>query len=171
MRYYGEKNPITEKYLNRPTRKDDGKLDSDAAKKWAESPEFDDVHGTNELHTWKGANIKIYLKTMDVIHSFFLPNLRLKQDALPGKTIPIWFQATEANCEYQPGKEGRPGKLVPLNDKEFEITCAELCGGFHYRMRGMLHVHKDRASYEAWLADAQKMQRSQEPEKREVASK
>ena len=56
--------------------------------------DIDDVHVVNEVHTWKGANVKIYLKTHDVIHSFFLPNLRLKQDALPGKTIPVWFNAT-----------------------------------------------------------------------------
>ena len=47
----------------------------------------------NELHTWKGAKVRIYLKTQDVIHSFGLPNLRLMQDALPGKTIPMWFSA------------------------------------------------------------------------------
>jgi heme/copper-type cytochrome/quinol oxidase subunit 2 len=64
---------------------------------------------------------------------------------------------------------------VPINNRkldEYEITCAELCGGFHYRMRGEMYVHKDKASYEAWLADAQKQQKSREPEKREpVAEK
>ena len=62
---------------------------------WAESPEIDDLRLPNELHTWKDANTRIYLKTQDVIHSFGLPNLRLMQDALPGKTIPMWFKATE----------------------------------------------------------------------------
>jgi cytochrome c oxidase subunit 2 len=41
--------------------------------------------------------VKIYLRTLDVLHSFYLPNLRLKQDALPGKTIPMWFRATASN--------------------------------------------------------------------------
>jgi cytochrome c oxidase subunit 2 len=67
------------------------------ALRWAEAPEFDDIHVANELHTWQGANVKIYLKTLDVLHSFYLPNLRLKQDALPGKTIPMWFRATLSN--------------------------------------------------------------------------
>ena len=175
MRYYGAKEG--DKYLNRPM-KGDG-FDIARAKAWADSPEFDDYHGVNELHTWKGAKVRIYLKTRDVIHSFFLPNLRLKQDALPGKTIPMWFEATEANVEYAPGRGlrylnsgGRVGRDEPTrNDKEFEITCAELCGGFHYRMRGQLYVHKDKESYEAWLAEAHKQQRSRQPEKREpVAS-
>jgi cytochrome c oxidase subunit 2 len=67
------------------------------ARQWAESPHYDDIHVANELHTWEGAHVKIYLRTLDVLHSFYLPNLRLKQDALPGKTIPMWFQATAAN--------------------------------------------------------------------------
>jgi cytochrome c oxidase subunit 2 len=174
MRYFGEqddKKKDDKSYLLRPA-KADGTYDDGRARAWgnAES-EFDDIRGANELHTWKGANVKIFLKTRDVIHSFFLPNLRLKQDALPGKTIPMWFNATEANVEYVRGKGDQPGRLVPLNDKEFEIACAELCGGFHYRMRGHLYVHKDEDSYRAWLADAHKQQRSRQPEQREpVAS-
>jgi len=173
MRYYADKDK-NGAYVNRPVSMtidrevisgEDGKpkFNGAAAAGWAESPESDDYHDTNTLHTWKGAKLKIYLKTHDVIHSFFLPNLRLKQDALPGKTVPIWFEVTEANVEYQRAKDGQPGYLVPFNNRkldEYEITCAELCGGFHYRMRGLLYVHKDKASYEAWLKDAQELQRS-----------
>jgi cytochrome c oxidase subunit 2 len=155
MRYYADQDDGH--YVNRPT-KPDGSYNGARAAAWAESREIDDVDVPNEVHTWKGAKVKIYLKTEDVIHSFFLPHLRLKQDALPGKTIPIWFEVTEANVEYQPAKEDKPGQLVSINDKEWELTCAELCGGFHYRMRGQLYVHKDKKSYEAWLADKQKAQ-------------
>ena len=158
MRYYATKDD-NGAYLNHPTKDDE--------RGWADSPEIDDLYLPNELHTWKGANVKVFLKTHDVLHSFFLPNLRLKQDALPGKTIPIWFQATEANVEFKPATGTRPGHLETLNDKEFEIACAELCGGFHYRMRGHLYVHKDKASYERWLADLQARERSREPEQRE----
>jgi cytochrome c oxidase subunit 2 len=176
MRYYGGQDD-DKKYLHRPVK--DDKYDDAHARTWAVDGEFDDYHGVNELHTWKGANVKLFLKTRDVIHSFFQPNLRLKQDALPGKTIPMWFNATEANVEFVPGRGlrylrsgGLVGRDEPTrNDKEFEITCAELCGGFHYRMRGHLYVHKDKESYEAWLADAHKQQRSRQPEQREpVAS-
>ncbi|HEV3235976.1 MAG TPA: cytochrome c oxidase subunit II, partial [Gemmataceae bacterium] len=53
------------------------------------NPHVDDLHLANEIHTWKQVKVLVHLKTQDVIHSFFLPNLRLKQDALPGKTIPV----------------------------------------------------------------------------------
>ncbi len=131
---------------------------SRAARSWAENPEFDDVHTTNELHCWVGAKVKIYLRTQDVIHSFTLPNLRLKQDTLPGKTIPMWFEATRYNTEFDP----KTGKLSEPDDKRdaWEIACQELCGGRHYAMRGRLYVHKSKESYEAWLEHRRKQQES-----------
>jgi cytochrome c oxidase subunit II len=60
----------------------------------------------------------IHLQSEDVIHSFFVPDFRVKQDAVPGRTIPIWFEVTE------------PG--------EYHLGCAELCGIGHYRMDGMV---------------------------------
>jgi cytochrome c oxidase subunit 2 len=65
-----------------------------------------------------------------VIHSFFVPEFRIKQDVVPGLPTEIWFQAT------QPGK--------------FEIACAELCGLGHYRMRGFLTVHTQEG-FQAWM--------------------
>src|SRR5262249_20053431 len=47
--------------------------------------DISDLRVVNEVHTWMGANTRVYLKTRDVLHSFFLPNMRLKQDAVPGK--------------------------------------------------------------------------------------
>jgi cytochrome c oxidase subunit 2 len=132
--------------------------DQKAARQWAEVPQIDDLHLTNELHTWKGANVKLFLKTQDVLHSLYLPNLRLKQDALPGKTIPVWFQATECNTEFD-GKTCSEPK-----DKGWEIACAELCGSRHYAMRGRLYVHKNKADYEAWLKHTLELQRSRKPE-------
>ena len=119
---------------------------------WAEYPESDDVHLVNELHTYLNANVKIYLKTQDVIHSFFLPNLRLKQDALPGKTIPMWFKATQANMVKQGSEWYHDEKLnFAEGEPTFEIACAELCGSRHYAMRGRLCVHPSREDYKAWL--------------------
>src|SRR5207245_11295805 len=60
----------------------------------------DDIHVVNEVHVWKGVRVLVHLATKDVIHSFYLPNLRLKQDALPGKVIPVWFEV-----EYKPDKK------------------------------------------------------------------
>jgi cytochrome c oxidase subunit 2 len=136
--------------------------DAPQARRWAEAPEIDDLYGANDLHVWKGANVKIFLKTNEVLHSFFLPNLRLKQDALPGKTIPMWFQATQSNTSFN---ETTGQCETPKGDKAWEIACAELCGGGHYRMRGLLYVHPDEADYKKWLEHELKAQRSREPEK------
>jgi cytochrome c oxidase subunit 2 len=134
-----------------------------AGRQWADIPEIDDIYLADELHCWKGANVMIYLKTQDVLHSFFMPNLRLKQDALPGKTIPMWFQATDFNTRFDEAS----GKCV-LTDKskEWEIACAELCGGGHYRMRGLVYVHETKDDYLKWLKHARDSQGSREPEKK-----
>jgi cytochrome c oxidase subunit II len=117
-----------------------------------------DLHVVNEVHTWKGANTRVYLKTRDVLHSFFLPVMRLKQDAVPGKVIPVWFRSDIHNGEYVKGTTPGEGKWVYEKDGDqeriWELACAELCGWGHYKMQGRLYVHKDRKSYDAWLADA-----------------
>jgi len=129
---------------------------------WSEAPEIDDLRMSNELHTWKGANVRIYLKTKDVIHSFGLPNLRLMQDALPGKTIPMWFRATESNTQWNEaaGRCEEPEEL----SRRWEIACKELCGGGHYRMRGRLYVHADEDDFRKWLTHYMKEQDRHEPE-------
>lgn len=135
---------------------------------WAEQGSIHDLHMTNEIHAWKDAKVRIHLKTQDVIHSLFLPNLRLKQDALPGKTMPVWFQAIEANVKYD-STTGLLTELTPGN--EWEFACAELCGGSHYRMRGKLYIHESKQDYERWFADAMKLQRTRElPKQGNVAA-
>jgi len=92
--------------------------------------------------------VRMFLKTKDVLHSFFLPNLRIKQDALPGKTIPVFFDATEANVKWDSTKT----KLESVGkDKDWELACAELCGWGHYKMRGRLYVHETKEDYLHWL--------------------
>jgi cytochrome c oxidase subunit 2 len=125
-------------------------------KDWAETGAIDDLHGVNEVHTWKGAHLRVYLRTLDVIHSFFLPNFRVKQDALPGRTIPIWFKAEESNCSF----DNKTGKWVMDEKKIWELTCAELCGSRHYAMRGLIYVHETKADYDKWFAEATKAQKA-----------
>src|SRR5262249_21321687 len=79
-------------------RMESWKSDPKLAEDFKDNAHVDDVHTVNEIHVWKGGKdpneqhrVLVHLKTRDVLHSFFLPNLRLKQDALPGKTIPVWF--------------------------------------------------------------------------------
>ena len=93
----------------------------------------DDITELNTLHVPAGRVVHFELQSEDVIHSFFLPNLRLKQDAVPGRTVQGWFEAT------------RPGS--------YQLVCAELCGIGHTNMRGKLEVHT-REDYEQWMASA-----------------
>jgi cytochrome c oxidase subunit 2 len=89
----------------------------------------DDLVLENELHIPVNRVVRATLMAEDVIHSFFLPNFRLKQDAVPGRQIPAWFEATST---------GR-----------YEIPCAELCGFGHSGMLGYLTVHSAQ-DYENW---------------------
>jgi cytochrome c oxidase subunit II len=74
----------------------------------------------------------VHLEAEDVIHSFFVPAFRVKQDALPGRRIPVWFEVTE------------PG--------EYDLACAELCGIGHYRMDGRVIVRAP-DEFDAWKAE------------------
>lgn len=89
----------------------------------------DDLVLPNQLHIPRGEPIRAKLESLDVIHSFFIPNTRLKQDIVPGRTIDVWFDANVAGT--------------------YEIGCAELCGFGHTRMRGLLIVH-DPESWQQW---------------------
>src|SRR5262245_12659458 len=129
---------------------------ADVRTKLAQRP--DDVRTTNEIHCVKGQKVLIHLKTQDVIHSLFLPQLRLKQDALPGKSIPVWFEAMEANCEYQNGvwqdglrRDEKKGTWVKDPQYVWEIACAEYCGARHSLMRGKLYVHETQEDFDKWL--------------------
>ncbi len=86
----------------------------------------------NRVHVPVNQPILIHLEAEDVIHSFFVPDFRLKQDAVPGMTIPVWFEVTE------------PGEYI--------LGCAELCGIGHYRMDGMVVVHTEE-EFEQWQAE------------------
>jgi cytochrome c oxidase subunit 2 len=93
----------------------------------------DDLVTLNELHVPVGKPVYLKLRSLDVIHSLYLPNFRTKIDAVPGSTTKLWFQAKEA---------GR-----------FELACAQHCGASHYRMRGELFV-EDEADLAAWTERA-----------------
>lgn len=154
---------VTERFkYSETSAEDEIKASQRDARTWADNAESDDLHVPNELHCWKDADVKIYLKTLDVLHSFTVPNLRLKQDTLPGKTIPVWFKAEKANCRF----DAKTGKIVETGDRKdaWEIACQELCGGRHYAMRGRFFVHESRASYLAWLDHAKKQQNARAPQ-------
>ena len=92
----------------------------------------DDFTLRNQLHIPVDQPVVMELTAGDVIHSFFIPAFRVKQDAMPGMTINVWFEATAAG--------------------EYEIACAELCGIGHTTMGARITVHSAE-DYRQWLAD------------------
>jgi cytochrome c oxidase subunit 2 len=108
---------------------------------------IDDIHHVNDLHIPVDEEVLVELKSMDVLHDFFLPNLRIKQDAVPGMTIPVWFRATDVGT--------------------YDLVCAELCGWGHYKMKGRLTI-ESRAQFDQWLAKmGEAEQATQEPAEEE----
>ena len=105
----------------------------------------DDFYTVNQFHIPVNQKIRVDLTSKDVIHSFTLPELRVKQDAIPGMTIPVHFQATMTSEEFLETTVG-----TAREGKGLEVTCAQLCGLGHYRMRGFFTVHDDEG-YQAWL--------------------
>jgi cytochrome c oxidase subunit 2 len=92
----------------------------------------DDITTVNQLYLPANKPIIIKLRSKDVIHSFNVPELRVKQDAIPGLTIPIWFIPTVTTDEMR-ARTGNP-------DFQYEIACAQLCGLGHYRMRAFVTI-------------------------------
>ena len=85
---------------------------------WLARPKPDDLYTVNDLHMPSGKPVVIHLRTEDVLHSFFIPDVRVKQDAVPGMVIPVWFDSVRSG--------------------HFDLVCAELCGWGHYKMRGRI---------------------------------
>ena len=87
---------------------------------------------SNELHLLKNRPVKILLRSIDVLHNFYVPQFRSKMDAVPGTITFYWFE---------PNKNG-----------EYEVLCAEYCGVAHYAMRGKVVVENE-DSYNKWLTE------------------
>ena len=92
----------------------------------------DDVTTINQLTLPVDKPVLVRLSSKDVIHSFGLYEMRVKQDAVPGLDMPVWF--------------------IPNRVGEYEITCSQLCGLGHYRMRGFVNI-KTQAEFQAFLAE------------------
>jgi cytochrome c oxidase subunit II len=93
----------------------------------------DDIIRTDgQIHLPANEEILLVIKAADVLHSFFLPNIRMKQDVVPGMAQNMWFKARETG--------------------EYDIVCAELCGWGHYKMKGRV-TFEPREDYEKWLKE------------------
>lgn len=100
-------------------------------------PQPDDLYTVNDLRVPVGEPVSVQIRSDDVQHAFFVPQLRLKQDVVPGLVIPVWFEVT------------KPG--------EYEFVCAELCGWGHYKMRARL-VAMPTEAFTAWRTQLTKEQ-------------
>lgn len=92
----------------------------------------DDITTVNELFLPVNKPVILQISSKDVIHSFALPHFRVKQDAIPGLVIPVHF--------------------MPVQTGEYEISCAQLCGLSHYRMKGYVTIQTQEA-FDAWIAE------------------
>ena len=92
----------------------------------------DDITTINQLVLPVGKPVIVHLSSKDVIHSFSLIQMRVKQDAIPGQTIPVWF--------------------TPIVTGDWEINCSQLCGLGHFRMRGFYSI-KSQADFDTWMQE------------------
>ena len=92
----------------------------------------DDIVTTGELHVPVDRPVIAELSSKDVIHDYFIPDMRIAGDAIPGSLIPIWF--------------------TPVKTGTYEVICAQLCGLGHYGMKGTLVVDTPQ-DYQAWLKE------------------
>ncbi len=94
----------------------------------------DDIVTLNDLRLPVGKKIVFQVTAKDVIHSFYLPNTRLKLDAMPGRVSKMWVELT------------KPGV--------YDVACAQMCGTFHYRMQGKMTVYSQE-DFDKWQNEMQ----------------
>jgi cytochrome c oxidase subunit 2 len=102
----------------------------------------DDITTVNQIYLPVNRAIIVKLRSKDMIHSFGVPEFRVKQDAIPGLTIPIWFVPNVTTAEMRT----RTGKA----EFQYEIACAQLCGLGHARMRGFVTV-QTAEEFQKWM--------------------
>ena len=90
----------------------------------------DDITTVGQLHIPVEKPVIVHLTSKDVIHSFSLPVMRVKQDVIPGMTIPVWF--------------------IPTRTGDWQIACAQLCGNSHFKMKGIFKV-QNLEDFTAWM--------------------
>lgn len=120
-------------FMNQTVVPDDAYEVNVTAQKWIWQFQYENgAQSTGELHVPAGRPIKLVMSSQDVIHSFFVPDYRLKKDVVPGRYTEMWFNTPE------------PG--------ESTIFCTEYCGDGHSDMLGKVIVHEQN-EFEDWLAE------------------
>lgn len=129
---------VSEVFWNFPTSEEAVRIEVNA-RQWSWGARYagtdgewntaDDIVTLNDVRVPVDTPVVLQLASVDVIHSFYLPNLRVKTDAVPGSVNHLWFEAKETGV--------------------YDIACAQHCGVHHYKMGGLLTVYS-REDYDAW---------------------
>lgn len=111
---------------------------------FSDEKSFDDFTSTTEMHIPVGRPINLKIRARDVLHSVFIPHMRVKMDAVPGMPTRFWFIADKTTEQMK----------NDLNNQDFtyEIACTEVCGRGHFSMRIRLIV-EDEDSWKKWCAE------------------
>jgi cytochrome c oxidase subunit II len=104
---------------------------------------FDDFANTTEMHIPKGKPVLLKIRARDVLHSVFIPHMRVKMDAVPGMPTKFWFIADKSTDDMR-AELSNP-------DFNYEIACTEICGRSHFGMKLILVVDEP-AAYAKWKA-------------------
>lgn len=111
-------------------RDEHGRFRQELVDEWLDNPQPGDLYTVNDLHCPTNRPVLIYLRSGDVQHSIFVPDLRVKQDAVPGLVIPVWWEVEQG--------------------KQYPMLCAELCGWGHYKMEAQVWAQSE-AEFEDYL--------------------
>lgn len=111
---------------------------------FSDESSFDDFTNTSELHIPVGKPVLIRIRARDVLHSVFIPHMRVKMDAVPGMPTRFWFHPDKTTEEMR-NETGN-------QNFRYEIACTEVCGRGHFSMRMNLVV-EDEDSYKKWCAE------------------
>ena len=110
----------------------------------------DDVTSRNMLYVPVNRPVVVQVSSKDVIHSFNLPEFRVKQDAIPGMRVPVLFTPTMTTKALR--------EMTGDDKRDFEIACAQLCGLGHFQMRGFVRV-VEQGEYEEWYENRLEIKR------------
>jgi cytochrome c oxidase subunit 2 len=108
---------------------------------YTDEASFDDFTSSSELHIPVNKPVLLKIRARDVLHSVFIPHLRVKMDAVPGMPTRFWFVADKTTDEMR--------NITSNPNFNYEIACTEVCGQGHFSMRIKLIV-EDEASWTAW---------------------
>lgn len=129
---------------------------------WADKKNLDDFHAA-DIVLPVGKKVRVRITAKDVLHNFYLPQMRVKMDAVPGLPTYFVFTPDKTTEEYRQSLKGVPEYEVPLDPNDpslgpkwknfnYELACAELCGKGHYSMKKVVRIVSEE-EYDDWLLE------------------